>query len=192
VVDVVRGFETTSFLAITNPLISIEGGRGADTLRVRYPNGGAGLPSIKFDGGSGFDRVFVYGGDGDDIINLVQQGAFAASIPGNMIMLANVESLTIWAGAGDDTVDASGLKTIRATIYGEAGDDHLVGGQASDTIYGGWGNDRIAGNGGNDALFGQWGDDILFGGPGRNRLVGGPGFDTISELAEWLTLAKRR
>lgn len=192
VFDVVRGFEVTSLLAITNSTITIEGGRGADTLRVRYPNGSVTLPSIRFDGGAGNDRVLVYGSGEDDRIHLIENAAFAVNVPANTISLSNIESLTVWAGNGNDEIDASGLRRLRATIYGESGNDYLVGGEARDTIYGGWGNDRIAGNGGNDALFGQWGDDILFGGAGRNRLVGGFGKDTISELAEWLAVATRR
>ena len=81
-------------------------------------------------------------------------------------------------------------------IFGDAGNDWIVGGNGANTIFGGSGNDLIDGrrnltlNGGandvadnnpyfNSVIFGGAGSDILFAGGYYDRLIGGPGRATI-------------
>jgi Ca2+-binding RTX toxin-like protein len=80
-------------------------------------------------------------------------------------------------GGGEDGSD-DGLN-IPATIYGEAGDDHLEGGNGNDLLDGGTGNDTLSGGKGDDVLLGQAGNDNLTGGAGNDILVGGDGNDRL-------------
>ncbi|WP_315921949.1 M10 family metallopeptidase C-terminal domain-containing protein [Mesorhizobium sp. SP-1A] len=86
------------------------------------------------------------------------------------------------------------------TLYGNGGNDLIVGGDESDKIYGGDGDDEIFSGYGNDLIFGDGGNDIIhlgggfsiaYGGDGNDtfhvfnmynssyRIVGGKGFDTM-------------
>ncbi len=64
-------------------------------------------------------------------------------------------------------------------IYGNAGNDTLIGGRLGDRIFGGVGNDYLSGGDGNDTLSGGAGNDTLIGGLGINYLDGGSGIDTV-------------
>src|SRR6202000_3327548 len=94
------------------------------------------------------------------------------------------DALTIQSGAGNDTIDASGLVagamalTIdagagTATITGSAGADHILAGDGNDTVIGGAGND-VADLGAGDDTF-TWnpgdGSDTVLGGDGTATLV---------------------
>ncbi|HRK31115.1 MAG TPA: calcium-binding protein [Tepidisphaeraceae bacterium] len=104
------------------------------------------------------------------------------------------QSVTIWAGGGDDTVIGSpGRDSLMGedgndriygggendTIRGGNGRDILVGGGGADRLHGDGGNDLLVGEGGNDTLNGNSGNDNLHGGSGDDRLFGGSGNDTI-------------
>lgn len=76
----------------------------------------------------------------------------------------------------------------RDVIYGNEGDNWILGLDGDDTIRGERGNDRIEGGDGDDALygrhgfdyiFGQDGDDTISGGKSRDRLEGGAGHDVL-------------
>lgn len=72
---------------------------------------------------------------------------------------------------GNDVIDASAVNDVPVSLYGEGGNDWLVGssvggdvlvgGDGADYEYGGDGNDDINGGNGSDHLYGQNGDDTL-------------------------------
>lgn len=73
-------------------------------------------------------------------------------------------------------------------IFGDDGDDSIIGTPAGEPIYAargkdivdaGAGDDDVFGEQGNDRLSGGFGDDALAGGPGRDALVGGKGTDSF-------------
>ena len=140
----------------------LTGGTGADELR-----GGDGNDTIYADsadsvveGGEGTDRVIVQGG-GDFSIDQSE---------------ASVERVD--AGAGNDTLDASGMSE-RTTQYGNAGSDTLIGGSGNDVQSGGDGDDNIEGGDGNDTIRGDYGDDSISGGDGNDNISGGIGADEL-------------
>jgi Ca2+-binding RTX toxin-like protein len=187
IVEVSRGGDTTQFLALTNPVLTIEGGAGNDVLTVRYPStSNFSLPTIAFDGGRGYDTASVFGGQGNDTIKLIESNSFSV-LPGNALAFKAVEALSVWAGDGNDLVDASVLTTINTTLFGENGNDVLLGGRAVDLIYGGLGNDLLDGGAGNDLLWGGFGDDTLIGGGGFDLL-----FDFFGRNTFWYGEAKPR
>ncbi|HVT89624.1 MAG TPA: carboxypeptidase regulatory-like domain-containing protein [Tepidisphaeraceae bacterium] len=92
---------------------------------------------------------------------------------------ALVSQIVISGSDGNDYINTSQAGTIPETIYGDAGNDTLIGGAGSDLIYGYLGNDRIYGGSGNDVLFGEKGNDSLFGQDGNDILDGDTGADLM-------------
>jgi Ca2+-binding RTX toxin-like protein len=92
---------------------------------------------------------------------------------------ADVNSLVINAGNGNDRVIVAQNVLIPAQIFGGKGNDWLTGGGGNDVIYGGAGNDKLDGGAGNDQLFGEAGHDHLKGGEGDDELWGGAGHDRL-------------
>ena len=83
------------------------------------------------------------------------------------------------AGADDDRVDASAVKSARIAVYAGLGNDTLKGGSGNDWLDGGSGNDALEGNAGNDVLIGGTGSDTVKGGSGEDLLVKGSGSDWL-------------
>jgi Ca2+-binding RTX toxin-like protein len=99
--------------------------------------------------------------------------------------IGTVESFTVDAGGGDDTVSGMGGGGLGGefptaiAIHGEAGNDALTGGGGNDTISGGTGSDTLTGAVGGDVVSGGGGNDAVEGGAGKDRLKGGDNGDTI-------------
>jgi Ca2+-binding RTX toxin-like protein len=108
------------------------------------------------------DTIFINGTNGDDVIQIVQNGSEVRVLGlATEITISNFDAndrLVINGLGGDDVVEASGLGVgVSLTANGGDGDDVLVGGD------------------GNDTLIGEAGDDVLIGGPGTDVLDGGAG-----------------
>ncbi len=111
---------------------------------------------------------------------------------------ANVSSIVVRGGDGNDYIDALSLPVpvplyiegnddndlirvnVAATVLGGAGADNLIGSNFDDQLRGGSGADEIDGNDGADQIFGDDGADILRGGAGNDVIEGGAGKDTIN------------
>ncbi len=133
---------------------SVMGGSGPDTLL-----GGEGSDTIA--GGAGSD--LIYGNQGAD--SIVAAGSGGATTLGQD---------TVFGGQGDDTVDYS-RNTNGSIIYGNLGNDSLLGGSGADVLYGGQGNDVLVGGDGTDTLVGGLGADTLTGGANGDLFVISPG-----------------
>lgn len=165
------------------------GGDGADTV-----SGGDGADRVYgdagddiVDGGTGNDRVYggagadeLYGGAGNDYLyvdgddTVIEGGDGIDRVYGQgsgdlNINLANQSIEYAYGGAGNDTLDGSGL-TSNTQIYGNDGDDTITGGSGHDTLKGDAGNDTIDGGAGNDKIYGGAGADTLIGGAGNDTL----------------------
>ncbi|WP_238364894.1 calcium-binding protein [Mesobacterium pallidum] len=66
-------------------------------------------------------------------------------------------------------------------LRGGAGDDHLDGGDGagSDSIYAGEGNDTVTSQGGSDVIYGYTGDDVIDASFGSDLAFGGDGNDLV-------------
>jgi len=143
-------------------------------------------------------EITVTGTSDADVIQLFENAdaaGFQVRINGDpslteTFQYADVTGITVNALAGDDNVISN--LSIGAAIFGQAGDDFLIGGSANDLLQGDNGNDRLVGRGGDDdlrgnagddRLFGQAGDDQLFAGVGADTVVGGVGVDQIFAFA---------
>ena len=98
---------------------------------------------------------------------------------------ATFDAIVVRAGGGDDTVkldttNGAFTTTERTIVYGNGGDDTLIGGSGNETFVGGRGNDAVDGNGGADTAFLGGGNDSFTWDPGDGSDIveGGAGFDT--------------
>ena len=112
---------------------------------------------------SALDGVYAQGLAGDDCVKLSG---------------LSVDTL-VDAGADDDWVDATAVKSARIVVYAGLGNDTLKGGSGNDWLDGGSGNDALEGNAGNDVLIGGTGNDTVRGGSGEDLLVKGSGSDSL-------------
>ena len=82
----------------------------------------------------------------------------------------------------DTNSECSGL--FSGYIYGDAGDDLIVGSSSTDPDYldvlrGEEGNDEIMGHDGDDLIYGMDGDDVICGGAGDDDIHGNEGDDEL-------------
>lgn len=186
--------------------VTIDGGRGDDTITSRGILGGA---PMNVNGSSGDDtitvedagEVFIRGWAGNDTITanstgitdiqggvgndtLTADGASHIDVDGgdgdDTITANNVGSAIIYGGADNDTIVATASDSVK--VNGGAGDDSIAVTTAGPAfLYGGSGNDTIISDGaGSSHIFGGDGNDGLTGGFGYNNLDGGSGQDTLN------------
>jgi Ca2+-binding RTX toxin-like protein len=125
------------------------------------------------------DSVTVVGTAGNDAITLTQQGdavvvyGLSAEVTIEHAEAQN-DTLVINGGAGDDTIDASGLAAGHIGLQ-------LNGGDGTDTLIGSAGNDLISGGRGNDVALMGAGDDTFTWAPGEgsDTVEGQAGLDTM-------------
>lgn len=110
-----------------------------------------------------------------DVIEFIQQAG--ADDGDNEINVTGRAPGRVKGGDGDDTIRGSDLGFD--VLYGNRGDDILIGAGREDALYGGQGADTLSGGGGNDVLYGNLGDDVLSGGDGNDTLYGGQGADVL-------------
>ena len=156
---------------------TLYGGSGVDTL-----SGGADNDII--DGGAGND--LMGGGTGNDtfyadsaadlVFEGLNEGTDTVIASASYYLYANVENLTLAAGAGDIFGVGNELANL---ITGNTGANLLIAGAGNDTVNGGAGNDNIYGQDGDDILNGEAGIDYLVGGIGNDVIDGGTEADAL-------------
>ncbi len=101
------------------------------------------------------------------------------------------------AGAGNDTVTILASATGNYTIYGNEGNDAIMGGNGLDTLYGDIGNDILLGFNPNSSTLGRGTIDNFNGGAGSDRFVLGDsnwigyddGSNTSAGVADYANIA---
>lgn len=99
---------------------------------------------------------------------------------------ADVNSIYLFGGAGNDSLQVSSQIIQPALIDGGLGNDRVFGGGGGSTITGGVGANRMAGGTGNDNIIGQGVFDIIGSPSGVDAFTGGPGMNRF--LVMLLTL----
>ena len=171
---------------------TIFGGNGGDTVTV---NTGVTDDTVSI-GQDGFGRLTITEGTStlviDSSISTVNINGQAGGDTFTVGDLRGVSltALTVDAGVGPDTIDASGMISGRVRVRLRGGDDNdtitggvsgdsLFGDAGDDSIDGGAGNDSIQGGDGNDVINAQDGDDTADGGAGNDSITGGLGNDSL-------------
>lgn len=132
------------------------------------------------------DQATVNGTSAADQISLAGSGT-QVSVLGLAAQVnlehADGDGLTINAGNGNDTINASNLAAglVGLTIDGGAGNDTIIGSQGADMLIGGDGNDTVTGGRGNDvALLGNGNDKFTWNpGDGSDVVEGQAGTDAL-------------
>ena len=93
-------------------------------------------------------------------------------------------SVSMMGGGGDDTLElivpiSPPAPPPASALFGEQGNDRLIGGTGASILEGGPGDDVVGGFSTCCATPVEAGNDTLRGGPGRDRLIGGDGNDSI-------------
>jgi Ca2+-binding RTX toxin-like protein len=153
---------------------------GTDVTRVTvnlaaFGGAGDGQADNVSVNGTGTDDVILVAGDASGIG--VQGLAARVDVTGTEGAL---DTLTIYAQAGADVIDASalGAGAVKLVLDGGDGDDVLIGSAGDDVLVGGAGNDVLIGGGGNDVIIGGDGDDIEI-----QDFVAGAGTDDLIDLS---------
>ena len=179
------GFDTSAVTAI-----HVNGTAGDETVTIDQA-GSAPFPhqntvSIDLALGDGTDSVVITGQALADAIGFGANGiSLDAGGTPDVTGIGTVESFTVNAGAGDDTVSGKeggglgGEFTTAITIHGDSDNDALIGGMGNDPIDGGSGNDTIKGGTGDDTVDGGAGADVVSGGDGNDTVEGGGGKDGL-------------
>src|SRR5439155_10657911 len=102
-------------------------------------------------------------------------------ISGGVPYVTNTALIQVLGLAGDDHITIGNGLPPPAHLFGDTGNDTLIGGSAADLIVGGPGNDFVDGNQGNDIVYLGEGDDTFQWDPGdgSDLVEGGPGNDTL-------------
>jgi Ca2+-binding RTX toxin-like protein len=166
--DILHGGLGADSLSGGNGNDTIDGGEGDDQIQ-----GGAGADILT--GGNGNDTYYVDRAD-DLAFENASEGTDTVISTAGYYLYANIENLTLAAGAGDIFGVGNELAN---TIMGNEGSNLLIAGAGDDIVHGGAGVDSLFGQDGADHLFGDAGIDYLVGGNGDDVLDGGIEADAL-------------
>jgi serralysin len=200
-IDAGAGNDTIDLVSI-NPMGTIIGGTGIDTLSVRGGNLGGltvtGVETLLTQGSTMTATAAVlesFVTIQNSATNLTSQVNITLAATGASTVLDLRDELTSGAILRpvffSGSTDSETVTTTNANdnIRGGGGNDVINSGGGNDFVFAGEGNDTLNGGDGNDNLQGQLGDDILNGGLGNDILTdtegakvtvnGGDGDDVI-------------
>lgn len=135
--------------------------------------------------------LVVTGNDADNVIVITRDALGNILVNGGNVPISNgpatVSNTTlirIWGRGGNDElrIDESGSQLPPVELFGEAGNDHLVGASLADLLNGGPGDDFLDGRRGNDTLRGGDDNDSVVWNPGDGSDIveGDAGQDTLT------------
>ncbi|MCP4707532.1 MAG: hypothetical protein GY869_02815, partial [Planctomycetes bacterium] len=129
-------------------------------------------------GGIDAPEIEIYGQTEDDIITINVYSP-ANSLTGNT---------QIFSDAGDDLISIIDVWKTPASlaVYGQAGEDTILGSQTGESLYGGPDDDFIDAGAGDDVIHGQEGSDTIHGRQGDDTIYGhnqdGSGDDGAADI----------
>jgi uncharacterized protein YkwD len=118
----------------------------------------------------------VLGDSADNTINIgLSNGQITVSGVAQTFAANQIGSISVAGGDGNDFISVSPAINLPCLLFGEFGDDTLIGGSGNDQLFGGVGNDRLDGGPGDDQLYTGQGNDVFADTQGNNTYVsGGP------------------
>jgi len=159
-----------------NTTIAVTKGDGACSSATGAANAGPALRDgvLRVRGGESADRIQI------DFVG--SNAVLVVNGQSHEFPIADVSSILVRVGGGNDRVDLGSSVTVPAVLRGGAGDDTLTGGSGGDVLRGGQGDDLLTGGFGADVLGGGPGRDSLEGGRDADTLRGGAGIDIFEHL----------
>ncbi len=152
-------------------------------------DGGAGEDTLQ--GGLG-DDYYIVNSIGDQVIELANQGFDSVVASVDYTLSDNVENLFLTGNATVGTGNSAdnflvANQSLASTLYGNDGNDVIIGGAGDDTLYGDAGNDHLNGGAGADSLVGGTGDDYYVVDNIGDQVVeaSGGGFDSVVSIANY-------
>jgi len=155
--------------------IALLGGKNA--LNDIFDGGSDDMTILLLTDDANGDAIFV-----DDVFSALPDGLDGRS------RLANIDEIR--AGAGDDVVDLTSQQYAydgkKMTVRGGLGDDVIWANHVANQLFGDAGNDRLVGAKEDDLLAGGAGDDSLHGGGGSDIFAFGGtwGNDSVEQLPD--------
>jgi len=153
-------------------LLDIDNGSFDTTLRLFGPNGVeiASNDDANPDGGPATDSQLSFTATTTGVY-YVAVGQWAANSGGTFTSSAPPAGGTYTLHVSVPGHAVAGLVTVGSALYGEDGNDTLLGGSPKDLLDGGAGNDVLNGGAGNDVLIGGLGVDTAVYSGGRRQYV---------------------
>ncbi len=136
----------------------------------------------------GYTNIFVF----DSAATVPVITSTGTRFDDEIVVDGSVEAnLELHGGGGNDNLmvyATSATQGFTRALYGDDGDDTLVGSEFDDSLYGGRGRDQLFGLEGADRLEGGDDDDVLYGGDDNDFLDGGNHADVMygEDGDDWL------
>ena len=118
-------------------------------------------------------QLRIVGTTGNDVLTVVDTAGTYTVTAANgysQSFAGNYNSIEVHGGNGNDKITVNASVIVPTYLYGDAGNDTILGGSGNDYLYGGEGNDSLNGGAGNDTL-------VTLGGGTASTLTGGTGED---------------
>jgi Ca2+-binding RTX toxin-like protein len=188
----IRGDKNNDTITVTGSItnVIIQGNADDDQINISSAKG----TSSTVFGGKGVDDInitaaatglLVRGDDGKDVIDVTGNGAMTISggADADSITSSSTVASNYFGGKGNDTMTVNGViakTSTKNSVFGNVGNDVIVGSASADLLDGGEGKDTITGAGGKDTIDGQAGaDSISTTGASTVNIQGGADNDTI-------------
>jgi uncharacterized delta-60 repeat protein len=183
---------------------TVRDGDGAVSSACIVVNVGNGHSTTSTDPLSGMTTLMVSGTTAGDEIKVKKSkkgGTLEVLFNGESDGVFQADKVIIYGSKGNDVIRVGDGVTAPVEVFGEAGNDMIVGGHGDATLHGGAGNDQLFGGDGHNlldggdgndhlhvgernknsaTLMGGAGDDVLLGGRGNDLLDGGSGKDCLN------------
>lgn len=194
-----RGGTITIDSADANDTIAIAATRDADTVQLGSDNGtrlyfGGAAPRIV---ARNQETLILSTGPGDDTISATGGGELGAALTAALTLYAGAGNDTIQGGAGDDQLHGDDGDDVFTTASNKDGADGYEGGAGRDSLsyekrtfslsvtVDGQANDgepdeKDSVDDSIEVLIAGQGEDVIVAGPNANTLTGGPGNDKLS------------
>lgn len=154
---------------------TVFGGQGDDIIALV----GDGIVDSTFKGNDGDDLIYL-----DSTLNasglLINGNAGDDTITTFSFRGGDLSDSAVRGGDGDDSINIAGFATANVDIFGDAGDDTIIGGNGNDDIIGGVGADAMIGGLGNDNFIFAAGDSLAATAKAAARVTFGNGVDEIT------------
>lgn len=177
---------------------TLDGGAGIDVLQadwhtitdaIQWFNNPNQTQVVNGNQISGFERLSIIAGSGDDVISNAGRSTDdnMSGGDGDDLLIGGKGLDYLAGGAGHDTLVGAG----KGGLYGNDGDDlldatrstswhNMFGDNGNDTVLGGNGAESVYAGDGDDLVFTGGGDDYIDMGSGHNTIDGGSGIDKMS------------